>query len=435
MKPSVLFISTAFTGHLNKTTLLAKYYAQKGSEITYLVHSEHSVFKLDVEFNCIHTTFFPVGIPRKKIAEDLNHQPVEFDADEAFISRRNVLIEVLEKVKPTLIFLDCFCTNDYLLVYDKLKDIRTIVLEPWLPNMPGEGVPPLHSTRFPHKLARLEWVWQSIKLWTEIRYDYHFDSQINVLWLIRKMKKEGLELPAFQLNADKKPVFPQLEQWHMYPKELDFFERKLPENVRYMGSVVDVHRNQPMASAVEHFLKIVSNSTGKILIYCTFGTVISTFVSKSTLLRFYENLNHIAENHPEWHILISVSRNVLPHLRPSGMNIMFATMVPQLEILKRATVCINHGGGGTVLECVSAGVPQLCVPAARKVDYCGNSARVSYHKLGLSTNFDVTSEMIESKIHKLVHDSQYADNARRFSEMIKATYGPDYLEHMNLPTA
>lgn len=434
MKPSVLFIFTSFAGHLNKTTMLARYYARKGATITYLIHSNGSTaFKPDFDCNIIHTHHFPVGVPRKVVSDDLNHVPVDYDPESAFVSRRDTLISVLKESSPTLIYMDCFCTNDYIMAYDHLKEYRTIVLEPWLPNVPGQGVPPMHSGRYPNRLARLEWLWTKTVLWSDLWYDYLIGSKVNLIWLMRRVRKEGMDIPPYHLTASKNPVIHHLEWWYMYPSEMDFFQRNLPDKVRYLGPAVDDERTQAMQSAVTVFLKKVSLSPQKTLIYCTFGTVVKTFVSRDTLLEFYSKLNLLAKKHPEWHILVSVSRDVIDSIRPSGMNIMFAPGVPQLEVLKHANVCINHGGGGTVLECATAGVPMLCIPAAQKVDYCGNTARVCFHKLGLKTTFGVDSEVLEHTLQNLLTDPAYSGNAKKMAEQLSLNYGPDYLESMDLP--
>jgi len=433
MKPSVLFIFTPFIGHLNKTTLLARHYAQKGAEITYLINSESTSFKPDFPCNVIFTKFGPDGSTSSAQSDELNKTFNETNTHSDFLDRRKILLNVIDQSKATLVFVDCFCANDYLLVYEKLKSIRTIFIEPWLPNLPGEYVPPMHSKSIPNYFANAGWLWQRIRVYTKLLHKHYIHNEVNVVWLLNKLVDEMKQIPRLKFYANKYPVYPEVEWWYMYPKELDYFERSLPKGCRYMGPAIDTRRKQQMPSAVEIFLKLVTLSLSKTLIYCTFGTVIRTFHSAETILSFYEKLNRIAFTHPEWNILVSVSPDILNRIRPSGLNILFACDLPQLEILKQATVCINHGGGGTVLECAVAGVPMLCIPAADKVDYNGNSTRVEYHKIGLSTNFNSSDSEIESLLNQLTLNPVYKINANRMSRIINSTYGPGYLDSMDLP--
>lgn len=53
---------------------------------------------------------------------------------------------------------------------------------------------------------------------------------------------------------------------------------------------------------------------------------------------------------------------------------------PQLALLRRAHLMVNHGGLQSVKEGLLPGVPMLCVPQA--YDQPGNGARVAFHGIG-----------------------------------------------------
>lgn len=54
---------------------------------------------------------------------------------------------------------------------------------------------------------------------------------------------------------------------------------------------------------------------------------------------------------------------------------------PQLELLKRASVCITHAGFNTVIESLANGVPQVAIPITH--DQPGVAARIADKKTGV----------------------------------------------------
>jgi UDP:flavonoid glycosyltransferase YjiC (YdhE family) len=56
----------------------------------------------------------------------------------------------------------------------------------------------------------------------------------------------------------------------------------------------------------------------------------------------------------------------------SPSNTIIVSHAPQLELLKRTSVCITHAGLNTVLESLAQGVPQVAIPAAR----CGENRKL-----------------------------------------------------------
>src|ERR1700736_1067692 len=67
-------------------------------------------------------------------------------------------------------------------------------------------------------------------------------------------------------------------------------------------------------------------------------------------------------------------------------NAIVVNHAPQLELLKKASVCITHGGFNTVLEALTQGVPQIAIPVTN--DQPGVAARIDYKKTGKTTSLD-----------------------------------------------
>ena len=86
-------------------------------------------------------------------------------------------------------------------------------------------------------------------------------------------------------------------------------------------------------------------------------------------------------------------------------NALLVNEVPQLEILKRSSLAITHGGFNTVKECIFFGVPMLVFPV--RGDQLGNAARVAFHRLGLAANIETASvESISSLMDKMERDTE-----------------------------
>ena len=63
------------------------------------------------------------------------------------------------------------------------------------------------------------------------------------------------------------------------------------------------------------------------------------------------------------HERVSVGEQVDPkQIGPVPNNAIIVKRAPQLELLKRASVCITHAGLNTVLESLAQGVPQVAIP-------------------------------------------------------------------------
>jgi MGT family glycosyltransferase len=61
--------------------------------------------------------------------------------------------------------------------------------------------------------------------------------------------------------------------------------------------------------------------------------------------------------------ILSVGGNVAPEaLGAPPPNVIVRSHVPQIEVLRRATVFITHGGMNSVSESLSCGVPMVLVP-------------------------------------------------------------------------
>ena len=107
---------------------------------------------------------------------------------------------------------------------------------------------------------------------------------------------------------------------------------------------------------------------------------------------------------------------------PVPSNAIIVNQTPQLEVLKRTSVCITHAGLNTVLESLAQGVPQLAIPVT--FEQPGIAARIAAKKTGVAMSFaDLTSEHLSTLLDEVLNCSIYRENARKFQEIISKTNG------------
>jgi zeaxanthin glucosyltransferase len=95
---------------------------------------------------------------------------------------------------------------------------------------------------------------------------------------------------------------------------------------------------------------------------------------------------------------------------------------PQLELLKRTSVCITHAGLNTALESLSQGVPQVAIPVT--YDQPGVAARIAEKKTGVVTLLDkLTANHLSALLNEVLSDPTYRENARHLQNAIAQTNG------------
>jgi UDP:flavonoid glycosyltransferase YjiC (YdhE family) len=95
---------------------------------------------------------------------------------------------------------------------------------------------------------------------------------------------------------------------------------------------------------------------------------------------------------------------------------------PQLELLKRASLCITHAGLNTVLESLTNGVPLVALPVTN--DQPGVAVRIRTKRMGdfLSTS-ELSTERLKDLIQRVLSDPEYRKNAKSIARAIESTNG------------
>lgn len=106
-----------------------------------------------------------------------------------------------------------------------------------------------------------------------------------------------------------------------------------------------------------------------------------------------------------------------PAVDPAGLhappNVVVRHAAPHSLVFRDASVVVTHGGHGTVMRALAAGVPLLCLPMGR--DQPDIAARVVHRGLGLRRSAGSSSAALRGAIARLLAEPSYREAARRMS--------------------
>lgn len=173
------------------------------------------------------------------------------------------------------------------------------------------------------------------------------------------------------------------------PRELDSWESP-PGNVIFVGAI-----NESRSPALWH--SPWSSRDDRPLIVVTFGT---TYMHQEDLLeRVLDALAPIPAR-----VLALTGDDFDPAELSARPAVKVQSYVPHESVLPHAQLVIHHAGMGTLLECLRAGVPSICIPLGRDQH---DNARAA-EALGVTTSLD--ADATSADIGAAVHDA--LDSAR-----------------------
>ncbi|MEM9821938.1 MAG: nucleotide disphospho-sugar-binding domain-containing protein [Bacteroidota bacterium] len=300
-----------------------------------------------------------------------------------------------------------------------------ILLSQWFSLWKRPGLPPLlHDT-----LPGQGWSGSTLGLqlaWLKIR--------LNRWWIFQKKKWRSMgtnrravlqtyaQQVGFPLDYIRENYWPgpftygQLPVISITAKEMEF-PHDLRPNLHYVGPMVYAQRkekkDQKVIQSIEQILKdgIEKERT---IIYCS----VSTF--KTGDVQFLQKVIEAVRAQKQWVLIIGMG-GLLQQERFAALpeNVYAFSWVPQLKVLAKAHLSINHGGIHTINECIYYKVPML-VYSGKRSDQNGCAARVAYHELGImgdKDKDDVTA--IREKITAVCSQRIYQKNIDQLHERMQ----------------
>ena len=196
------------------------------------------------------------------------------------------------------------------------------------------------------------------------------------------------------------------------PKAFDFPIDTWPAQFRYAGPFCDGDGREPIAFPWEKL-------NGKPLIYASLGTLVNG------LENIYSAILNATSGLPDVQLVLSLGRNVdVNNLGPVPSNVIAVQKAPQMELFKRASLCITHAGLNTALESLANGVPMVAIPIG--YDQPGVAARIKHHRVGEFVEpSHLTADRLKDSIQLVLSNPGYRDKARYFQKAIAQARGLD----------
>jgi zeaxanthin glucosyltransferase len=194
------------------------------------------------------------------------------------------------------------------------------------------------------------------------------------------------------------------------PKAFDFESPHWPSQFHHSGPFHDGKGRENLDFPWERL-------TGEPLVYASMGTILNG------RLDVFRTIVAALANHRGLQLVLSVGDQVDPEqIGRVPNNAVIVKRAPQLELLKRTSVCITHAGLNTVLESLAQGVPQVAIPVT--YDQPGVAARIAHRQTGVVTSLDkLTADHLSTLLNEVLHDPIYRDNARKLQKAIAEANG------------
>ncbi len=150
------------------------------------------------------------------------------------------------------------------------------------------------------------------------------------------------------------------------------------------------------------------------LIYLTFGTVLGYMTMAAETYRMALK----AVERTSARVLLTVGRRFdASTLGPVPPNVHVEPWIDQARVLDHADLVVCHGGSGTTLAALAAGVPLVMVPLF--ADQFENARRVAATRAGQVV--ETTAPQITRSIEDVLGDVTYRDRARAIAAEMAAT--------------
>ncbi len=318
-----------------------------------------------------------------------------------YLSIKCELLKILEKIEPEIVYLDEYIFDYYFIIPKKYK---VILLNTRPSTKKVKNIPPLNSSYIPNN---------------------NFISYLitELLWLELFTKREFLDLlhyMAFLGNTDKcfiskmgkkvgKDFSSEVDYNHCLNKSLKytntinlipaFFEfpgRNPQKEDSYFTSILNRYENRSDKYLV--LIDKVKSLQYKEIIFFCLGTLSN--IKFELVYSFTLKVINILKDSSKYELV--VSSKILKNYPSPAQNIHIIDYVPQLDILKYTNIMINHGGIGSIIECIQAKVKILSYPVNLNSDQPGCAARVQALGFGFMGNIKTeTEEGILEKLEKI----------------------------------
>lgn len=219
-------------------------------------------------------------------------------------------------------------------------------------------------------------------------------------------------------NAERTLVFTSRE---LQPCAGDF-----SENFIFVGPLVDIERDEePLDFAAD---------AHRPLVLVSMGTIFNQHPDFYRIcLKVFAELKVSA-------VMAVGEETDIASLGPVPHNVLIRHRLPQLSILKKASLFISHAGINSLSESLYFGVPLLLIP--QQFEQLNNALRVQELGAGrLITKNDISAPRLRSEIEAMLTASHYRERAKAIAKSFAQSGGSRravdeilaYTQHVSLP--
>ena len=400
----IAFLGVRVPGHLNPMSTLARQLKARGHDVVFLSvpDTEPFVRAAELPFIPFCENDFPVGSLAKSMAA-LSKLQGQAALEMAIKSVANTMESAFRNLPRTL-----RDTNvDALVLDESQRGLGAVPLHLGMPYvhvsnaLPFSGNTPVctfdwqHETT-PEALARnqagVRSLLQTYEPITSVAHAY--------------AKKVGLDVDW----TDPFATISKLAWLTQMPEELDFKISYWSAQFRYTGPFHDglgrIESDFPW-----------NRLTGEPLIYASMGTL------QNGLESVFTSIAEAVGTRPGMQLVLSIGPSLDPEKISSlPANSIVVKNAPQIELLKRSTLCITHAGLNIALESLTQGVPMVAIPVS--IDQPGVAARIAYTKTGAYVPLrELSTSRLSTLIDDVLGNPEYRQNANKMREAIVRTNG------------
>jgi zeaxanthin glucosyltransferase len=395
----------AGTGHLNAMTALARRLVSRGHEVTFLcpLDGERAALDAGLDFEPLCPLEFPLGFNdenRRKLSALSGQEALQFtiqvlgSASQAVLKR---LPPVLEQLKFDGLIHDQALFGASAAARLARVPFATIFCTPILDlsgGMPPWQFPWPYEDSDAARLRNLQGVASFLKLVEPI-----YRAQLQIL------KEAGISVDESNFEWVRSPLACVTQ----VPAVFDFPGDHLPSNYHRTGPFHDGVGRAEVAFPWQRL-------TGEPLIYASMGTV------QNGLLDVFRAILKAAER-PGYQVVLSVGPNVAAEsLQAGAASTIVVSQAPQLDLLKRASLCVTHAGLNTTLEALAQGVPLVAIPITN--DQPGVAARILASGTGLFVLLpQLTVEALSGMVDTVLTNPAYRHRALTLQSEIQSLDG------------
>ncbi len=412
---TIVFMPFHWASDLNPTFALARKLRNRGHHVHYLCipDTERRIRSQGFDFTPIFSHAFPEGAMAKQSeseAQGKRYGLTEFRdrfQRTCELLREGELDRATRQLQPDLLLVSS--GTPWVGIAACGTGIPVTAFSSTLISVEDSAVPPFKTDLIPKQtlLSRLRtWFeWRKLFLYRRL-YSRDWDISADLKKLARHF---GYPVSKIDFRVETWPrlLLPELV---FFPEQLDFPRPRKPEGAFFIEAAVDVERRDG-----DFAWDRVDED--KPLVYCTLGSLLPwKFPDRAS--GFFQMFMDAMAQRPALQGVVTIGNYLKPEEFNCPDNVFITSVAPQVEVLKRASLMVSHGGVTGVKESAFMGVPMLLMPVY--YDEFGNAARIVYHGLGASLRLKELSALeLGRLIDRVLGDSSYSARAKLMSEKLR----------------